>query len=1028
MKYFCSNTIFQQAPCYRDVLLVTAFLFLCFTGFAQAPQLKFLHLNTEHGLPDGTVRSVTQDKYGYIWLGTQYGLCRYDGYRLTSFFHNKTDTGSLAGNFIWSGFTDRAGDVWTGNDRYLSKYRYDKNDFINYACPFNAAVSKIAEDEAGKLWLATSGGLMRFDKQTGHFIHYREHTNATVRKACSVRINDLYLDKEKGLIYLATHSGFKVFDYHNENILPPFVNSNYDPYGINETIITTVTKDKKGLVWFGCGFINTVLARWDPATNAIQYYHDFTDKSRGWLENRIISLFTDRDGNIWAGGLTSSLSLYLPGKDYFHHYQNDALLKSSIAGTNISAIYQDGAGMIWVGSEGYGVDRFHPENTMFTSFQPQAAVQPSLLHDWGRAAIEDSRGNIWFGTSKGISVYDPAKTLYQNYFNNEKNPAQLSFNSIRSFAEDKKGNIWIGTGNGLNRFDPATGHFRIYNYADSLKSYFVWSLLVTNNGELYVGGTGGLQRYDNGLDQFRDVVDDPVINKKFRFNVRNLFEDSRQGYWIGFYDGGLVYYNPAQKKLQQYRHSEKDTNTLCNDFVTSVAEDKKGIIWIATRDGLNSLDTKTQRFRLFTTARGLPSNKTSGLRVDASNRLWIATGNGLSVLDPERKFFRNFDMSDGLPINEFNDQTAAGTRDGKLIYPTFRGFIMFNPVTVMKKKLRSPQVYVSAIKVFNKPLSLYTNAEEIKNLTLRYHQNFFSLELTGLNYENPEKITYAYKLEPFNKEWVYTKERNITYTNIPGRQYKFFYKATTDPSDWNVPVHEIDIYVGTVFYKTTWFMLLVIVLIAGGVYGIYSYRLRQTRSLHRLQLQATRLEKDKTEIQYQNLINQFNPHFLFNSLTSLNSLIYENRELASEFLEQLSAVYRYLLTHKETQLVTLESETEFVKHYISLLKTRFEKGLNVTIDIPANLLSKKIVPVTFQLLIENALKHNIVDEASPLHIVFTADERYLYVTNNLQKKGFVETSNRKGLESLQTLYKYLSSLPLLIDQNPAEFIIRVPLI
>lgn len=139
-------------------------------------------------------------------------------------------------------------------------------------------------------------------------------------------------------------------------------------------------------------------------------------------------------------------------------------------------------------------------------------------------------------------------------------------------------------------------------------------------------------------------------------------------------------------------------------------------------------------------------------------------------------------------------------------------------------------------------------------------------------------------------------------------------------------------------------------------------------------------------------------------------------------------MYRYLLTHKETQLVTLRSETDFVNHYIALLKTRFEKGLEITIDIPGYLLQRKIVPVTFQLLIENALKHNIIDETSPLIISFTADERYLYVTNNLQKKGFVETSNRKGLESLQTLYRYLSSLPLVADQNSREFIIRVPLL
>lgn len=162
------------------------------------------------------------------------------------------------------------------------------------------------------------------------------------------------------------------------------------------------------------------MTRWDPATNSIKYYDDFTDKSRGWSENRTLSIYSDKVGNLWVGGFTSSLSLYLPEKDIFHHYQNDALLKSSISGTSIISIYQDRAGMIWTGSEGYGVDRFHPSNTLFTSFQPQASVTPSLLHDWGRAAMEDSRGNLWFGTSKGISVYNPVTAVYKNYFNDEK--------------------------------------------------------------------------------------------------------------------------------------------------------------------------------------------------------------------------------------------------------------------------------------------------------------------------------------------------------------------------------------------------------------------------------------------------------------------------------------------------------------------------------------------------------------------------------------------------------------------------------
>lgn len=993
---------------------------------AQVPQIKFLHLNTSHGLPDGTVRSVTQDRYGYIWLATQYGLCRYNGYQVNTFLHNKTDSGSISGNFVWSVFTDVNGNVWSGNDHFLSMYRYSTHHFVNYDCPFNAAVTKIVQDEQHRFWLATSGGLMAFDS-TGRFTIFRESADTTLHEIGSVRIHDLFLDTAKSLIYLATQTGFKRFNYHTQKLLPAIATAAADQYPVNTDIITAITKDKSGNVWLGCGFTNSVILRLNEATGHYRYYHDLTDGSHGGSENRVLSFFTDKDGNVWAGGLTSSLSLYLAAKDKFYHFQHDALVNASVSGTSISNIFQDNLGMIWVGPEGYGADRFYPGNSLFTSFQP-SVQQPSLLHDWGRAAIEDRHGNIWFGTSKGISVYDTASGTYANYQNNEQHPALISFNTIRSFAEDKNGDVWIGTGNWLNRFNPQTKNFRIYNFGDSLKSYFVWAILATTNGVLYVGGTGGLQRFDYKRNTFCEPDQDSMINKKFHFNVRNIFEDSYHGLWIGLYDGGLLYYHPAKKITKLYKHDEKDSNTLCNNFVTSVIEDKSGIIWISTRDGLNSLDTKTGQFRLFTTKEELPSNKTSGLRVDGHNKIWVATGRGLSVMGAARKFFLNFDMSDGLTTNEFNDQLAATTQKGEFIYPTYRGFIMFDPEVIQQRKAPVPPVYISGFQVFNKPFPLGVNSEDVKAISLRYNQDFFSIELTALNFENPDKVFFAYKLAPFNKDWVYTQDRNVTYTNLTGGDYTFYYKATTDPSDWNTPVRELSIHISTVFYKTTWFIILCLLLAGALLYGLYRYRLFQARNLHQLQLQATRLEKDKTEIQYQNLMNQFNPHFLFNSLTSLNSLIYENRELASDFLEQLSAVYRYLLTHKETQLVSVQTETEFVHHYISLLKTRFEDGLQVTINIPSHLWQKKVVPVTFQLLIENAIKHNIIDATSPLMINISADDQYMYVANNLQKKGYVESSNRKGLESLQTLYKYLSSLPVEAGEEGEKFIIRVPLL
>jgi two-component system, LytTR family, sensor kinase len=191
---------------------------------------------------------------------------------------------------------------------------------------------------------------------------------------------------------------------------------------------------------------------------------------------------------------------------------------------------------------------------------------------------------------------------------------------------------------------------------------------------------------------------------------------------------------------------------------------------------------------------------------------------------------------------------------------------------------------------------------------------------------------------------------------------------------------------------------------------------------------AERLEKEKSQVQFDNLKNQLNPHFLFNALTSLNSLIFEDQALASQFLQQLSKVYRYVLQNKDKTMVPLETELAFIQHYVLLLKTRFRDSLTIEFQIPEDSRSRAIVPVTLQILIENALKHNVVDKAKPLVMWIRVSDEYLEVVNTLQEKNRVEHSNQQGLENLKSLYRYLSTKPLLIDKTADQFIVKVPLL
>ncbi|MGV3586128.1 MAG: sensor histidine kinase [Adhaeribacter sp.] len=304
-------------------------------------------------------------------------------------------------------------------------------------------------------------------------------------------------------------------------------------------------------------------------------------------------------------------------------------------------------------------------------------------------------------------------------------------------------------------------------------------------------------------------------------------------------------------------------------------------------------------------------------------------------------------------------------------------------------------------------------------VSLQVHLAVFGVSLVMI-----ASIWYFFKwLDNFLNK-VYPYERSIpgriTVQIVTGMVYILLVRAFV--FWWGAP--KLPIHLDELFRMSTYavYILLSIVLNLG---FFANYFLHQWKtSIQR----AERLEREKTQVQFDNLKNQLNPHFLFNALTSLNSLIFEDQQLASDFLQHLSKVYRYVLQHKEKGLVSLQAELDFIQSYVFLLETRFAEGLQIGFNIPDCARHKEIVPVTLQIVIENALKHNIINAARPLNISISADQNYLSVRNNLQPKKLIETSNKQGLENLTSLYKFISPNPIRISSNEESFIIQIPLV
>jgi sugar lactone lactonase YvrE len=545
---------------------------------------------------------------------------------------------------------------------------------------------------------------------------------------------------------------------------------------------------------------------------------------------------------------------------------------------------------------------------------------------------------------------------------------------------------------------------------------------MDRDGELWFGAANGLFHYIRNENRFDDMRQDPVLAPYAYHNIQALDIDKHNRMWIGVLDVGLVLYDIDQK--------QKKVLTIKDSLITdtrfsSFAEDEDGITWIGSEEGLVAYDPVHHKSRFYSQEDGLPSDRTNNLLVDSLNRVWIGTSNGLCVLNRERNTFKRFDVTDGLLSNHFNEQSAYATQNGLFIYPTYKGFLLFQPQDY-KESSSFVSAYITSFKIGDNEIQ--PNASDLQELKLRHNQNFFNIEMIGLNYMNPSECRYAYRLEPFDQDWIYTSKSEVNYTNVPADNYTFHYKVITDNPDWNVPEKTIKITISQVFYKTWWFIALLAGLAGTGVISFFRYRILHREKIFVLNNKAQLLEREKTLVMYENLKQHLNPHFLFNSLTSLSSLIRVDQEMAGDFLEKMSKVYRYILKNRDNETVPLSEELNFVNMFMQLQKTRFGDSLDFRINIDEESMYRKVPPVTLQNLVENAIKHNVADVDSPLVIEIYTEPDYLVVRNNLQLKKFVETSNQQGLANMISLYHYLSRKPMIIENGPDFFTVKVPML
>ena len=387
----------------RILLMATLLIVVIPPAIAQPAAYNFHHLKPSDGLSDGDVHCIAQDKYGFIWIGTSYGLNRFDGINIKTYFTRRNDSNSLRYNYVHAIYPGKNGDLWIGTLRGLCRFDYSQGQFVNYKAPRNLSILDIKEDRQGKLWLATEKGLWTVDETTRSIQEFTRNGDSIFLKHFNTRIRQI-LPTASGQLYFATYRGIKYFNpitsRYGEIKHDSIAGSAYPD------IIYSLALDRDDHLWAVSINPQPVLNRINLRDNSITRYSNKSKAPASWAGNFLNQVVVDRNGRIWVVGSRSGLTVFEPGMNTFTEYHSDPLQPKSLLNNHNTFLYEDKDGIMWIGTLGYGVSYFNPDRNLFSTIQPDPENKKSLPGAWCRSACEDMDGNLWLGTGSGLARYN----------------------------------------------------------------------------------------------------------------------------------------------------------------------------------------------------------------------------------------------------------------------------------------------------------------------------------------------------------------------------------------------------------------------------------------------------------------------------------------------------------------------------------------------------------------------------------------------------------------------------------------------
>ena len=739
-------------------------------------------------LTQQSVRGVFQDSRGFIWVLTQEGLHRYDGYAVTRFRASNRDPKSISHQSTTDIVEDKSGYLWISTaGGGLNKFNPANNTFSAIQAaqqpssdrPLSNNIYSMFKDAKGYIWLAYEAGVgfSRYSPSTGRFNHFPPEPSARHTRAVS------FAETKDGAIWILVDGiGLLQLDESRnlKNVIPVSPDTGN---AISTTRFSHLMASKDGALWISS--LDAGITKYEPHSGEFQQFTNHSDDRKAISDNSVYMSIEDQSNNVWVA-TRSGVSVWEPETETFTWINSS---NSNIPDDQVFSIYQSKAGIVWIGTFNglaYGT------RSLFARIDSISGPGSDSIN----AFAEDRNGVMWIGTNSGIHTFDPKSAPSDHYRPAPNINEKLSSLLVMSLLVEEDA-IWIGTlDSGLNRYDMESGEVEIFrkrvSVENSLKADGITSILRTSDGELLVGTYGGgLSVLSARSGIFATYKVDPKVPTSISSNnVIAIFEDSSGDVWVGT-ENGLNLFNRSAGNFTVFKSTFRNPESLSSNMTWALHEDNKGRLWIGTQSGgLNVWSPEDRRDRLnrftqYLENIDLPSADIYAITSDEDGHIWMSHNRGISRFSIEDESTENFDISDGLQGTEFNHGAVFRSQSANLYFGGNNGFNIIDPQD-LRKNIYLPPIQITEFRILNEEILFDEPVSENRTIELDHDFRYASFTFASLDYTNPASNLYRYKLDGFDDEWIELgNQRSVSFTSLPAGDYEFLLQGSNSDGVWN---------------------------------------------------------------------------------------------------------------------------------------------------------------------------------------------------------------------------------------------------